>query len=457
MVLDFTKYSDAELAQAQALGLLPAADGLRLEIIHYSVLRLTLQIRAQPSTEESALAEMDRILHGNRQFIAVLRRNAGDVAFPSVLEAFIRWGDRAEGGSEPRYRSFEDFLAREIRGSLMEGYPYNALRMVWDHATFRVPAPEDVYGWGFPTSPPPTSVAGLSQAGNRPGVGEADEERDDGGMDDERDELESEGGGERGAEGEGHESEDEVDRLFGQLSVGRGVSRFDETDVSLTPPPRPRSRQAPALVRVDSPLPGSERESESSGSVPSAPTGPRRIRLLPPRPAPSAGSSSLLATTEPPLVITLPVLANLRRQGGGRRAQPPPPLVPSTSASRRPLNPAGTYRGMSRLSKGEEALLVGGDYGAPSSAASTKYVARGCGFKFSHVTPLLPTPSLTAGSTAGSEESEFVYNGLLGPMGLDSSGSQVGLDSDDDQDEVGEGMTEEERRVAKRMGKRKAE
>lgn len=62
MVLNFDDFSAAELAQAEALGLLPAADGLRLEAIHYSVLRLTLQIRAQPSSEESALAEMDRIL-----------------------------------------------------------------------------------------------------------------------------------------------------------------------------------------------------------------------------------------------------------------------------------------------------------------------------------------------------------------------------------------------------------
>lgn len=42
-------------------------------------------------------------------------------------------------------------------------------------------------------------------------------------------------------------------------------------------------------------------------------------------------------------------------------------------------------------------------------------------------------------------------------MGSASSGSQESLDSDGNQDEAEEGMTEEERRVIRRMGKRKAE
>lgn len=72
------------------------------------------------------------------------------------------------------------------------------------------------------------------------------------------------------------------------------LNRFDETNVSQTPPPRPRFRRAPALVRVDSPLPRLEREPELLEGVRSAPAGPRRIRLLPPRPAPSTVSIWLI-------------------------------------------------------------------------------------------------------------------------------------------------------------------
>lgn len=153
-----------------------------------------------------------------------MRRNAGDVAFPVVLEAFIRWGDRAEGVTVPRYRSFNDFLAQEIRGSLMDGYPYNALRMLWEHATFRVPAPEDVYGWGLPTSLAPSSVAGHYERGFDE-YGDGDEDRVVGGTAGERNELEGGGESEGRSGSEGDESEDEVDRLFGQLSVGREASR----------------------------------------------------------------------------------------------------------------------------------------------------------------------------------------------------------------------------------------
>ncbi|TCD63850.1 hypothetical protein EIP91_004892 [Steccherinum ochraceum] len=447
MVLDFTKYSDAEVAQAVALGRFPAADGLRLEFLHYSVLRLALQIRARPAMEESGLAEMDRILHGNREFLAILRRNAGDAAFPATMEAFIRWGDRDRGVVEPPYRSFEDFLAREVGGSLMAGYPYDALRMYWDHATFRVPAPEDVYGWGLPTTPPPTPAvpaADLPEAEVSSGPtieeyeawvgngGVTDGERDSGeeGTESERDELESEKGEERERDDAGNGSEDEVDRLFGQLAVGGEVSspglegawryspdfslpersgeplflpdpsdadgltpfrrsvtpsdswRFDETDVPASPQPRPRLRRNAGMVRVDSPFVEAELGSPRvAAEIPAL--GARRLRLLPPRPESSQASSSAAA----------PVVSR-----GSRRV---------ASSSRLP--------------------------------------------------PPLPTPSTSTGSVAGSVEAEFVYNGLLGPMGPSTPGSQGGLDNDADQGEAEEEMSEEERRAARRMGKRKAE
>ncbi|TCD67461.1 hypothetical protein EIP91_012378 [Steccherinum ochraceum] len=558
MALDFTQFSAAELLQAEVLGRLPAVDGLTLEAIHYTMLRLTGQILACPEAEEELLSEMDKVLQENREFLTLLRRNAGDAAFPPVMESFLRWGNRGDPESPLRQSTFRDFLGREIGSSLRVGYPYDALRMLWTHATFRVPAPDDVYGWGFPSTRPP-SPAGSSPVPlpvvvpvevSRPGDlidEEGSEEEKDEASEDGEDELEgssSERSG-RGVRG-GGDSEEEVDALFENLMLrgrssspsfeelgrwtpepvtegrldqvgpsleelgrwtpgpmvpdplreplflpdpsdadgltplwraGRSPSplRFDETDVSQTPPPRPRTRRPSTLVRVDSRVTVDETdpvEEPSRAPIPAA----RRIRLLPLR-----GNSNLepadsaVKAAGPPLRITLPARASLKPQEGKTKSRASKSKastsVPKASTSKggaststaapRPLTAPGSYEGEDRCEicraknkspcevdmpgracsfcrRRHSPCSLASVTGRPPRARSTPATA-------SSSSRPLPTPSLTTGSTHESVDMEFEYNGLLGPV-VEEAGDDVSGSGD-----------ESGRLSAKQLGKRKAE